>query len=130
MARELHLLPRRELGIGLAQQPVDLGLEPRHLVGDVDVAAVGEVAQLLDLAFEFGKRLFEVEEMTHRARCLAQQAAQGQFVRGNAGASRYSPSALTSTSAVSSGEKFCCPVTRLPSRKAKPRQSPAWAPLG
>src|SRR5690348_2537886 len=37
----------------------------------------------------------------------------------------YSPSARTRTSAVSSGEKFCCPVTRLPSRMAKPRHSPA-----
>ena len=72
MPRELDLLPRRQLGIGLAQQPVDLGLEPCHLVGDVDVVAVGEVPQLVDFAFELGQRLLEIEEVAHRARSLAQ----------------------------------------------------------
>src|SRR6185312_1163720 len=67
VARKLNLLPRRELGIGLAQQAVDLGLEPRHLVGDVEIAAVGEVSELVDLAFELGQRLLEIEEVAHRA---------------------------------------------------------------
>lgn len=38
----------------------------------------------------------------------------------------YSPSARTSTSAVSRPEKFCWPVMRLPSRVAKLRHKPAW----
>ena len=65
VARDLGLLPRGQLGIGLAQQTVRLGLQPRDLLGDVDLAIVREVAQFLDLAFEFRDRLFEIEEVVH-----------------------------------------------------------------
>src|SRR5258708_29391010 len=65
MASDLDLLPRRQLRIGLAQLPVGLRLEPRDLVGDIEVAAVGEVPQSLDLALELGNRLFEIKEMAH-----------------------------------------------------------------
>ena len=70
MARELHLLPRRELGEGLGQEPARLGLEPADLVGDIDVAAGGEMTQLFDLALEFRQRLLEIEEVAHRAHFL------------------------------------------------------------
>jgi hypothetical protein len=40
--------------------------------------------------------------------------------------SPYSPSARTTSSAVSVPEKFCWPVTRLPSRTANPRHIPPW----
>jgi len=65
VARHLRLLPGAELAVGLAQQPVGLLLQLGHLLGDVDVAAVGEMAQLLDLAFEFSDRLFEIEIGRH-----------------------------------------------------------------
>src|SRR5207302_4459604 len=81
MARDQHLLPGRELGIGLTQLPIGLGLKARRLVGDVDVAAVREVPQRLDLALQLGDWLFEFEEMPHWAGCLAQPPARGHTVR-------------------------------------------------
>ena len=65
MARELDLLPRRELGIGLPQQPIDLVLEPLDLIGNIEIAAIGEMAKLFNLAFELGERLLEFEKMSH-----------------------------------------------------------------
>src|SRR5262245_58305758 len=38
----------------------------------------------------------------------------------------YSPSARTTSSAVSDPEQFCCPVMRFPSRTANPRHIPPW----
>src|SRR5207237_85710 len=43
-----------------------LGLEPRNLIADRNRAASLHGAQLLDLGFEFGNRLFEVEIAAHR----------------------------------------------------------------
>ena len=54
VARHLHLLPRRQLGVGLTQGAVDAGLQLGDLVGNLDVADVGQVAQLLHLAIKFG----------------------------------------------------------------------------
>ena len=65
VARDLGLLPGGELGVGLRQQLGGAALEPDDLVGDVELAAVGEQAQLLDLALELEDRLFEVEERGH-----------------------------------------------------------------
>src|SRR3546814_1274874 len=65
VARHLGLLPGRQLAVGLPQQPLDLALQFLDLVGDVDLAIVGEVPQLCDLAFQLGDRLFEVEEIVH-----------------------------------------------------------------
>ena len=47
----------------LPQQPVDLGLEPRHLVGDVDAVRLRHASELFDLAFQLGDRFFEVEKV-------------------------------------------------------------------
>jgi hypothetical protein len=63
MARHLHLLPRRQLGVGLADQALDLNLQLRDLVGDRHVAGLGEMPQLLDLAFQLGDRLLEIQEV-------------------------------------------------------------------
>ncbi len=78
MAGDQRLLPGRELRIGLPEQAVDLGLEARDLLGDVDVAGGGEVTQLLDLAFQLGNRLFEVEKGRH-APFTAIPAGSGGF---------------------------------------------------
>ena len=65
MARDLRLLPRRQLGIGVAQQLGRLGLEPADLGVDVDVAAARRLAQLGDAGLELGDRLFEIEVGRH-----------------------------------------------------------------
>jgi hypothetical protein len=62
MACDLGLLPWGELGIGLAQELLGARLEARDLVLEVEVAAVGEVTQLLDLAFQLADRLLELEQ--------------------------------------------------------------------
>src|SRR5262249_3970729 len=63
MAGDQHLLPRRQLLIGLAQLALDLGLQLRHFLGDVERAVVREMLQLLDLALELGDRLLEIQEL-------------------------------------------------------------------
>jgi hypothetical protein len=62
MARDLGLLPGGQLGIGLAQELLGARLEPRDLVPEVEIAAIGEVTQLLDLAFQLADRLLELEQ--------------------------------------------------------------------
>ena len=59
---DLSLLRRSELGIGLPQQPVHLDLQLGNFVGDVDIAGVGQMPKLLDLAFEFRDRAFQIQE--------------------------------------------------------------------
>src|SRR6185437_1520951 len=66
MTRDLHLLPRRQPGIDLVQLPVELGLEPLYLVGDVEIGRVRQMPQLLDLVFELGDGFFEIEIVFHR----------------------------------------------------------------
>ena len=62
MAGDQHFLPRRQLGIGGAQQALHLLLHPAYFIGDIEGAAVRQMAQFFDLAFEFGNRFFEFEE--------------------------------------------------------------------
>jgi hypothetical protein len=62
MACDLGLLPGGELGVGLTQELLGARLEARDLVLEVEVAAVGEVTQLLDLAFQLADRLLELEQ--------------------------------------------------------------------
>src|SRR3546814_1820297 len=65
MTGHQRLLPGVELAIGGPQQAVGLGLQLRHLFGDIHATGIGEVAQLFDLAFELGNRLFEIKEGGH-----------------------------------------------------------------
>ena len=70
MAGDLRLLPGRQPGIDAGERVARLALERRDLVGDRDaVGARLQPPQLLDLAFEVGDRLFEVEVGSHRAPC-------------------------------------------------------------
>jgi hypothetical protein len=71
MTREQDLLPWRELGISLPQQPINLVLKSLDLVGDIEIAAIGEMAKLFDLAFELGERLLEFEKVSHHRIDLA-----------------------------------------------------------
>jgi hypothetical protein len=71
MARKLDLLPWRELGIGLPQQPIDLALKPSDFVSNIEIAAIGEMAQLFNLAFKLGERLLEFEKVSHHLIDLA-----------------------------------------------------------
>src|SRR6202043_3686781 len=69
MARDLGLLPGRQLGIEVFQRLQRLRLEPHDLLADRDaVAARLDRAQFLDLGFEFRHRLFEVEIAAHSSR--------------------------------------------------------------
>jgi hypothetical protein len=66
MAGDLGLLPRRQLGIEVAERLCRLGLQPGDLVGDVGgVIARLHGAQFLGLGFKLGHRLFEVEVTAH-----------------------------------------------------------------
>jgi hypothetical protein len=68
MAGDLRFLPRRELGIGIAQQLVGFGLELRDLSLDVHRARIRGFAQLGDPALQFLDGLFEFEEGDHGGR--------------------------------------------------------------
>ena len=65
MARHLHPLPRRQLGIGRAQLLLHLVLQAHDFLGDVDIARVRQVPELGNLAFELRDRLLEVEICGH-----------------------------------------------------------------
>ena len=62
MARQLGNLPRRQVGENRLGLRAALVLELADLFLDVHRVALTGVTQLLDLAFQFGDRLFEVEE--------------------------------------------------------------------
>ena len=75
VARDLRLLPRGQLGEGIAQQLVRFGLQAADVRIDVDGSVGCGVAQLVDPPLKFGDRLFEIEETWHRRR-LGARAAQ------------------------------------------------------
>src|SRR5256885_16017498 len=62
VARELRDLPGCEIGEDAHRELPALRLQPADLVLDVDFGFRGHVPELLDLRFELGDRLFEVEE--------------------------------------------------------------------
>ena len=70
MPRDLGLLPRGQLGIGIAQQLGRLGLELADLGVDIDVARLGGVAQRRDPPVEVGDRFFKIEIGVHWPRGL------------------------------------------------------------
>ena len=63
MARELRDLPRREVAEDLGGLGLELVLERRDLVLDVERLAMAGQPKLLDLCIQFGNRLFEIEEV-------------------------------------------------------------------
>ena len=66
MARDLDLLPGRELGVGVLDQLVGLGLEAGDVGVDLHRGIAGrELAQFDDLAFQFGDGAFEVQISVH-----------------------------------------------------------------
>ena len=68
MAGDLRLLPGRQLGIGLFQGLLGLGLELGEFLLDRHGALLGrERLQLGDLAFELRDRFFEIEIGAHPA---------------------------------------------------------------
>ena len=68
MPRHVYLLPRRQPRIGLAQQSVGRAFKAADLVGDVELAGGGKMAQFFDLAFELCDGPFEIEEMADHLR--------------------------------------------------------------
>ena len=72
MPRHQGLLPGRQLRVGRPQLAVRHRRQPRHLLGNVDAVGLRHAPELLDFAFQFGDRLFEVEVVAHGARALAQ----------------------------------------------------------
>src|SRR5262249_35638461 len=62
MTGELGDLPGGETGEDARGELTALRLQPRDLVLNVDLGLRGHVPQLLDLRFELGDRLFEIEE--------------------------------------------------------------------
>ena len=65
MPRDLRLLPRRQLRVGIAQQLVGLGFEPADLGVDVDRAVARGLPQLRQACFKLCDRLFEIEVSRH-----------------------------------------------------------------
>ena len=71
MARDLRLLPGRQLGVEIAKLLRGFGLEPGDLVGDVGRVVAGlHRAQFLGLGLKFGHRLFEIEITAHLRKML------------------------------------------------------------
>ncbi len=62
MPRNLGDLPRAQLGEDALGQRLALAAQARDLFVDVDLGIVADEAQLFDLGFELGDRLFEIEE--------------------------------------------------------------------
>jgi len=64
MPRHQGLLPRRQIGVEIAQRLRGLVLDPRNLFPDV-AAGRRQRAQFIDLGIEFGNGLFEIEITAH-----------------------------------------------------------------
>ena len=66
MARDLRLLPGRQVRVDLLERERRLDLEPADLLADGDrLVALAHGAQFLDLGLQFGHGLFEVEIGAH-----------------------------------------------------------------
>ena len=67
MARDLGLLPRRQIGVEIGERVGRLALETGDLLADRRRGVgIGERAQLLDLGLDLGDRLFEIEVAAHQ----------------------------------------------------------------
>jgi hypothetical protein len=83
VARDLRHLPGRQAGVDVLGELLALLAEAFDLVGDVDRRLVLHVAQLVDLGFQLGDGLLEVEESgvwtiqaSHAQRCTHSRAVQ------------------------------------------------------
>src|SRR5207302_1367433 len=78
MARELRDLPRREAREDAGGELAALRLQPADLLLNVDLGVRGDVLELLDLRFELGNRLFEIQEGNghERGRVRARRAVR------------------------------------------------------
>src|ERR1700730_12086958 len=69
----LRFLPRIEAGVGFFERGLRLLANPRDLLVDGDRAfSIADRTQLLDLAFKFGDRFFEVEISAHEVLFLVE----------------------------------------------------------
>ena len=83
--RDLSLLPRSQLGIGIAQQLARLGCKLVDLGVDIDGARLGGLAQRRDPLVEVGDRFFKIEIGLHWPRELGCGGAHVNDQRGDAG---------------------------------------------
>ncbi len=67
VARDQGFLPRRQVGVEIAQRLRGLVLDPRNLIADI-AAGRRQRAQFVDLGVEFGDRLFKIEIAAHGIR--------------------------------------------------------------
>ena len=61
MARDLHPLPRCEVGVRLLDLLFEFKLQAVQLFADVDVAVLGQGVQHLDLFFDFVDLFFKIQ---------------------------------------------------------------------
>ncbi len=62
MSGDLRLLPGCQLGIGLAQKLVGALLKLGDFIGKVEIASLGKMVQLLDLAFQLADRFLKLKQ--------------------------------------------------------------------
>ena len=64
MARHQHLLPGRQMRIGVADKLLGARREPRHIAVNIHGRIIfGELSKLDDLAFQFRDGTFEIQVM-------------------------------------------------------------------
>src|SRR5512147_2461930 len=61
MPRYLHPLNRAQAGVDLVPERIEPHLQQARLFGHVESLFFAELLEILDLAFQFEERLFEVE---------------------------------------------------------------------
>ena len=66
MARNFRDLPGRQVGIDVLGELLAFLAELVDLIGDIHRAFGLHIAQFLDFAFEFGNRVFEIQECFFR----------------------------------------------------------------
>ena len=77
MPRELHHLPRGEVGEDAGRQCTTLRLQARDLLTDVDLGVGGNKTQLVDFRLELGDRLLEFQEGQRHGRSGCRRARHG-----------------------------------------------------
>ena len=65
MTRDERLLPWREAAVGLPQDAIHPALQARDFFQDIDAAAIAQVTQFVNFAFDLGNRFFEIQIAAH-----------------------------------------------------------------